>query len=507
MAVDHSPLGFPTTGRDGFVNDQMRGMAELVPDFVVVVRKILAEGRATLVVGTTLGTTADGNAYAWEFVQVMQTAADGRGLRRDLYADTQWDEALARFDELATEDGDAPEPENRITRRLRRWLLRTEHGAPTSSATIADDVVILDRRSGVSAGTISGREDFAANARAHFDVFADARITVLAVRGDRLALVRMEYRADGFVSPRLNLFEADESGRIVALVVLDEDDLDAALEELDARHAAIESAGENRATLAGRRSIDAFVRGDRDAAIDAFAPEFTRSDQRRGPTIGDDVGREEYVDATLAGAEVGMAHFELTPIELAGDDRALATLRWHNGDGFELEWLLVTEVDADGRILRLMNFDVDDETRRRQPSTSGRSTRAHSAAWSTRRSDAMPFLTRPHGRAGPGDRDAVLATYTADFVRDGPASGHQLRLVEPRGASTRCSPATTSGMANRSLHRRDSVTTSPSASPREPRRRLRARLPPRRRDDEAPPPRQNFDLEDRTPPPVPPRRG
>ena len=56
-------------------------------------------------------------------------------------------------------------------------------GAPTSSATIAENVVILDGRSGVSAGTITGREDFAANARAHFDVFADARITVLAVRG------------------------------------------------------------------------------------------------------------------------------------------------------------------------------------------------------------------------------------------------------------------------------------------------------------------------------------
>ncbi len=110
---------------------------------------------------------------------------------------------------------------------------------PAYADVLADDVVILDRRSGVSAGTISGRADFAANARAHFDVFVHARPTVLAVRGDRLALVRMEYQADGFVSVRLNLFETNEAGQLVALVVLDEDALADANEELDARHAAI----------------------------------------------------------------------------------------------------------------------------------------------------------------------------------------------------------------------------------------------------------------------------
>ena len=339
VAVDHSPLGFPTTDRDGFVNDQMRGMAELVPDVVVVVGKILTEGRASLVTGTTLGTTAEGNEYRWDFLQVFRAAEDGRGQHRDLYADTQWEEALARFDEFAAEDATTlPStvggPENGLTRRLRAAVVRLQGRDEADGVVfppdaeigaaflIADDIVILDRRSGVSAGTITGSADFLANASAHFAVFAEARPTVLAVRGERLALVRMDFEADGFVSTRINIFEADASGALAAIVVFDDDALAAAFEELEARHAAIESAGENRATIAGRRSIDAFVRGDRDAALEAFSPGFTRSDRRRGPTIGDVVSREQYVDATLAGAEVGMAHFDLTPLELAGDDRA-----------------------------------------------------------------------------------------------------------------------------------------------------------------------------------------
>ena len=166
------------------------------------------------------------------------------------------------------------------------------------------------------------------------------------------------------------------------------------------------------------------------------------------------------MDATLAGAEVGMARFELTPIELVGDDRALAMLRWHNGDGFELEWLLVTEVDADGRILRLMNFDVDDrdaasaalhEWATDTPQMSARRLEASSVRMDTlHQGDRRCGAHHLHGRLRPR----------------GPASGHQLRLVEPRGLiSTRCSPATTSDSATGPSPRsRPSVTTSHWAS-------------------------------------------
>ena len=175
---------------------------------------------------------------------MTRAAQDGRALNRDLYADAQWAEALELFDEWAESSGatvGASEPESRLTRQLRESIALAEQGAPAYADVLADDVVILDRRSGVSAGTITGRDDFTANARAHFDVFVHASPTVLAVRGDRLALVRMEFQADGFVSVRLNLFETNEAGQLVTLVVLDDDALDDAFEELEARHAAIET--------------------------------------------------------------------------------------------------------------------------------------------------------------------------------------------------------------------------------------------------------------------------
>ena len=117
-----------------------------------------------------------------------------------LFSGDQWPEARELFERLAARtaptrteiatEAAAPtgEPENQLTRNLRESIARAQRGEPTPDGLVADDVVIVDRRSGVSAGTIVGSADFSANASAHFDVFVEARPTVLAVRGDRLAL-------------------------------------------------------------------------------------------------------------------------------------------------------------------------------------------------------------------------------------------------------------------------------------------------------------------------------
>jgi ketosteroid isomerase-like protein len=241
VALDHTPLGFAPTDRDGFLNEQMRGLAALVEDFVVVPAKIMTSGPAVLVIGHGTGTTVEGSTYEWHWVCAGRVV-DGLVTHQEFFDDTDWAAALTRFDQLAGEPAAAAtEPENRLTRQLRQSIVLAEQRDPTYADVLADDVVILDRRSGISAGTITGRADFTANARAHFDVFVHASPTILEVRGDRLALVRMEYQADGFVSVRLNLFQTNPDGQLTALVVLDEDALAAACEELEARHTAIET--------------------------------------------------------------------------------------------------------------------------------------------------------------------------------------------------------------------------------------------------------------------------
>jgi hypothetical protein len=70
------------------------------------------------------------------------------------------------------------------------------------------------------------------------------RNDVVAVRGERLALTRLEL-GSADVSPGapqvevLQLFGVDDAGRIVLQVSFDVDDIDAAMAELDAAHARV----------------------------------------------------------------------------------------------------------------------------------------------------------------------------------------------------------------------------------------------------------------------------
>jgi hypothetical protein len=333
-----------------------------VPDFVVVLRKILAEGRAALAVGTTIGTTADGSAYAWEFIQVIQTAADGRARHRDLYADTQWTEALARFDEW-TNDADAPPLlENAATRTVLDAIAQMHDGDVEGSVHrfFAEDAIRIARTRD-HLPDLTTYDDHVANFHAIFDVFGSMVLRPVAVRGDRVALFEVVLEASGFEQLALAVVEIDGSGRITRIVSFDPDALDAALAELASRHAAIESSVENRATVAGQQARDAALRGDRAAALDVFAPDFTRSEHRTGALSLDAAQhRELYVDGMLAGPNVGLTHFDAVTLETAGDDHALTHLRWHNGEGFAEEWLLVCEVDEHGRLRRIANFDADD---------------------------------------------------------------------------------------------------------------------------------------------------
>ena len=95
------------------------------------------------------------------------------------------------------------------------------------------------------------------------DVFRTTDITVeyLAVRGDRLALNSWRVRSgDGsdFELTGLDVTELDDDGRQCRIVTFDEDDLAAALEELERRHEELSGeayAAVERALRAGERGI------------------------------------------------------------------------------------------------------------------------------------------------------------------------------------------------------------------------------------------------------------
>ena len=71
--------------------------------------------------------------------------------------------------------------------------------------------------------------------------------TIIATRGERLVLVRTHFSGsdqgpEAFLTEVLGLVEIDADERIVAIVIFDLDDFDAAIAELDARYLAGEAA-------------------------------------------------------------------------------------------------------------------------------------------------------------------------------------------------------------------------------------------------------------------------
>ena len=365
--VDHRTLGFGTANRAEFL-ERRRAMAEVIPDSSQIFTKQYSQGHAGIVVVHLTGTTAEGNEYDWHYVSVV--VANERDLisRMEYFPDDQWPEALARFDELAAEDDAATPPMENTA--VRTWAgiidARATGDAARAVELVAPDVVGIDRRAGVSVPDLVGREALATNAAAIEEVFgvASRSFDVVAVRGDRLALLRARVtNTEGFGIEGLLVVEVSENGQLTRSVYFDETDLLAARSELDARHRAIDRfpALENRATAAGQGARDAALRGDRDATLDAFAPDFTRIEHRAvAMSLEGTMGREIYVDGMLAGPDAGLTRFDATTVEIVGDDHALTHIVWHNEEGFGQEWLVVSEVDGAGRLRRVANFDPDD---------------------------------------------------------------------------------------------------------------------------------------------------
>ena len=117
---------------------------------------------------------------------------------------------------------------------------------------LADDFSSDDRRRVVNAGVRHGRDAAIANMRAIADIgFTNVTSTVIATRGERLALTRARYSGrdqgpEAFHAEALGIVEIDADERIAAIVAFDLDDIDAAFEELDARYLAGEAAPPTR---------------------------------------------------------------------------------------------------------------------------------------------------------------------------------------------------------------------------------------------------------------------
>ena len=150
-------------------------------------------------------------------------------------------------------------------------------------ALLTDDLERVDRRTVVSMPTTRGLDDFVEASRASLDAgFTYQSHVPIAVRGDRLELSRVTMRsAEGYELVFLSIIEIDESGRVRGTTSFDEDALEAAVAELDARYVAGEGAPYAPMLDTAIRTLAALQAEDWTALTALLTDDYTFVDHRQ----------------------------------------------------------------------------------------------------------------------------------------------------------------------------------------------------------------------------------
>jgi hypothetical protein len=149
---------------------------------------------------------------------------------------------------------------------------------------MAADIHRDDRRRVVNVEAQRGRKHAIIEARGVADIgTTNVATTVIAVRGERLALVRSRFssrdkRPEAFYTASLIVVEIDHDELIAEHIMFDPDDIDGALAEIDARYLADEAAPHAHTWSLIAKAYAAFNRGE----LSATTPEWSDVDHRRG---------------------------------------------------------------------------------------------------------------------------------------------------------------------------------------------------------------------------------
>lgn len=143
----------------------------------------------------------------------------------------------------------------------------------------------------------------------------------------------------------------------------DDADLEAALARFDELNRPLHHL-ENAATQATERFRASFVAQDWAAMADVIAEDIVADDRRRVVNTGVRRGRDVFIADNRAAVEVGAVNMTVSVIATRGNRLALSRARAFNrqmaGHEVGAEVLGVVEVNADGRMTRLVSFDATD---------------------------------------------------------------------------------------------------------------------------------------------------
>lgn len=313
-------------------------------------------GRGAVVTHVAIGTSPAGFDAEWQVVDVVLFDGD-RISRTELFDEADLAEALARFDAIQAA---ARRPENAASRLYERFkACYAERDLQTIAKMFADNVCTEDRRRVVNSGVRPGKSAVMDEVSALAELDIDLMTEVIATRGARLVLSRVQISGpdpghEGFSVVGLDIIELDAEGQAVARLVFDLEDIEAAFKELDARYVAGEAAAhaDTWAAVAGVHAM--FNRHE-------LPPEdWVTVDHRRGTP---------FTDSDMTSAVHTL--FDLTPdfkvhieaVHEINSRGAIITNYAHGSspDGLSVEWRMVMlHLVDDGRLTRCEVFDETD---------------------------------------------------------------------------------------------------------------------------------------------------
>ena len=322
-----------------------------------------------------------------EFLQLYAIDGEGRITLQVFFDIEDMDAALAeldaahaRFEKLHIRalETRTVEPDNACVRMVRQLDAAYDREAWEEIKQHVAVVIHCDSRRKIVGGNLGDLpySEWECEARRYREMLAEVRYrhVVLAVRGERLALTRLEVgHADlSPGAPRdelLQLYGVDQEGRLCLQVWFDVEDIDAAIAELDATHARLEQHPqarrlENAAFQTFERMQACFATRDWNALADTLVDDFHNEDRRRVVNAGVLRGRDAAIETMRSAADLGVTHATSKVIATRGEHLVLASARFSQDDekpeAFHVNALQLADIDADERLAAIITFDADD---------------------------------------------------------------------------------------------------------------------------------------------------
>ena len=353
--IDHRPA---VAFAPGDMTAYIHATLDDTPEFRVYLEAVhRLSDLGAVVTWASNGTSRAGFQAEWREISIATVVGDLIN-RSEMFGETDLDAALARFDELTRQ---APRLENAASRVYERfWNCFEVRDWDDLKELLAHDVSTDDRRRVVNAGVRHGRDALIADMRSLAEIEANVTSTVIANRGQRLALTRFcslnhNLQHGEFGVEMLNIIETDADDRIVAVVSFDPDDLEAAIAELDARYLAGEAAAHAHTWSVITGGYAALNRHE----LPPTTPDPVSIDHRRGSAFAPG----ELIAYVRAGWDLG--HDIQTYVEVVhrlNDFGAVVTHAAHGSsrEGFDAEWRGVDILAVEGDMVS--RSEVFDET-------------------------------------------------------------------------------------------------------------------------------------------------